>query len=57
MAEALYEGLALNDIADTNAVSIHTVRNQLKSAFAKTDTRRQGELVALVAQLASLAGR
>ncbi len=57
LAEALYEGLALNDIADTNAVSIHTVRNQLKSAFAKTDTRRQGELVALVAQLASLAGR
>ncbi len=57
LAEALYEGRSLDEIADTNAVSIHTVRNQLKSAFAKTGTGRQGELVALVAQLANLAGR
>jgi DNA-binding CsgD family transcriptional regulator len=57
LAESLYEGRSLNEIADANAVSIHTVRNQLKSALSKTDTRRQGELVALVAQVASLAGR
>jgi DNA-binding CsgD family transcriptional regulator len=30
--------------------SIHTVRTQIKSVFAKTGTRRQGELVALLMQ-------
>jgi DNA-binding CsgD family transcriptional regulator len=44
----LAEGHALEEVASRRAVTINTARSQLKQVFAKTDTRRQGELVRLV---------
>jgi DNA-binding CsgD family transcriptional regulator len=51
LAAALAEGRSLESIAETTAVSLTTARNQLKSVFSKTDTHRQGELIALLAKL------
>ena len=42
------------DIALESGVSIATVRSQLASVFAKTQTSRQAELVALLARVAIL---
>jgi DNA-binding CsgD family transcriptional regulator len=42
------------DIALENGVSIATVRSQLAAVFAKTQTSRQAELVALLARVAIL---
>jgi DNA-binding CsgD family transcriptional regulator len=42
------------DIALGNGVSIATVRSQLAAVFAKTQTSRQAELVALLARVAIL---
>jgi len=44
----LLRGETLEDIAERRGVAMSTVRSQLKSAFNKTDTRRQAELVAAV---------
>jgi DNA-binding CsgD family transcriptional regulator/PAS domain-containing protein len=41
-------GSSLQDAADKFEVAIGTARNQLKQIFAKTDTRRQAELVRLL---------
>lgn len=41
----LADGLTAEEIADRRGVSLHTVRNQIKSALAKTGARRQVELV------------
>ncbi|WP_404404060.1 helix-turn-helix transcriptional regulator [Pelagibacterium halotolerans] len=43
------EGKTQAQLAEARAVSIHTVRNQLKSAMSKLDVRRQAEVVRLVA--------
>ncbi|HQU68319.1 MAG TPA: hypothetical protein PLI43_08975 [Albidovulum sp.] len=51
IALALHDGLSLAEIADTRRVSIHTVRNQVKSALSKTGSRRQADLVRLVEQM------
>ncbi len=48
LVERLAEGNSLEEAAATRGVSIHTARSHLKHAFAKTDTKRQGELVRLV---------
>ncbi len=48
VAQNLVSGSALTDIADTLGVTHNTVRNQLKSIFSKTDTKRQTELVGLI---------
>ena len=45
-------GETLQDIACAHHVSVQTARMQLKSIFAKTHTRRQAELVALLSRLA-----
>lgn len=45
VARRLIEGLTLTEIAAVDGVSPLTVRSQLKSIFAKTDTRRQAEVV------------
>jgi len=45
--KALAEGQGLSDIAATRARSIETIRAQLKSIMAKTETRSQSELVRL----------
>jgi DNA-binding CsgD family transcriptional regulator len=52
LAERLLEGGDLRSVADSIGTSRETVRSQLKSIFAKTDTHRQSELVALIARLA-----
>jgi len=44
----LAEGHSLEEVADQRGVTMNTARSQLKQVFAKTDTRRQGELVRLV---------
>jgi DNA-binding CsgD family transcriptional regulator len=51
VAVALAKGLSLNKIARQHGVGVGTVRGQLKSVFIKTGTRRQAELVAILARL------
>ncbi|WP_029040188.1 helix-turn-helix transcriptional regulator [Cucumibacter marinus] len=53
LAWALFQGMTLNEIAEQRGVSIHTVRNQIKAVFLKTEVSRQSELVRLVAGLAN----
>ena len=48
----LTEGRELADAAERLGISVHTARSQLKSVFAKTDTHRQAELVALTGKIA-----
>jgi DNA-binding CsgD family transcriptional regulator/PAS domain-containing protein len=51
LVEALRNGLSVAEYAATAGRSINTVRNQLRSILEKTDTHRQGELIALVNNL------
>jgi DNA-binding CsgD family transcriptional regulator len=48
IAAALGEGLSLDSIAASQHVSLNTARTHLKNILAKTGTRRQAELVALL---------
>ncbi len=41
IASAIAEGLAPREIAERDAVSVHTVRNQLKAVMSKLGVRRQ----------------
>ena len=50
-------GEQLGEIADRRQVSIHTVRNQLRSIFFKTGVGSQSQLVALVWRLVRETGR
>jgi DNA-binding CsgD family transcriptional regulator len=54
LASGLASGCAPTDLARQQHVSRATVRSQLASIFAKTQTRRQAELVALLAKIALL---
>jgi DNA-binding CsgD family transcriptional regulator len=61
LACAMLSGSSLRDAADQFGVAIGTARNQLKQIFAKTDVKRQAELVRLLttdlaAQAARLVG-
>lgn len=49
----LAEGDDLTQIADRRGVQLSTVRSQVGSLMSKTGTRRQAELVALIAGLAA----
>ena len=51
LASALVQGLDLQEIARLHRVSVGTLRVQLKSVFGKTQTKRQAQLVALLAKL------
>lgn len=51
IALLLHAGAGLSDIAEQRGASIHTVRNQLKSAMLKTGTLRQADLVLAVERL------
>lgn len=51
IALSLADGQTIAEIAEARRASIHTVRNQVKSALWKTGSRRQAELVALVERL------
>ena len=44
----LGEGMSTRDLADRRGVSIHTIRNQLKSALFKTGANRQAHLVRML---------
>ncbi|WP_191285260.1 helix-turn-helix transcriptional regulator [Aliiroseovarius zhejiangensis] len=45
VAESIAEGRSTREIAEFRKVSIHTIRNQLKSAMSKMDVVRRTELV------------
>jgi len=47
----LLAGFSLQQSAHNLGVAYETARSQLKSVFAKTETHRQGELVALFSRL------
>jgi DNA-binding CsgD family transcriptional regulator len=51
LAIELLAGFSLAQTAERHAVSIETVRAQLKSIFSKTATRRQAQLLVLLSQL------
>lgn len=51
IALLLADGMMLSEIAGHRDVSIHTVRNQIKSALSKGGFRRQADLVKAVEQL------
>lgn len=46
LAHAVASGRSLDDHARERGIAISTVRTQLRALFAKTETHRQGELVA-----------
>lgn len=51
VAVATAHGASPDQIACQHAVSVHTVRSQLKTIFSKTGTARQADLVSLLAGL------
>ncbi len=53
IAIALANGADLPEIAMARSVKLNTLRSQIASIMAKTNTRRQAELVAIVARLES----
>jgi DNA-binding CsgD family transcriptional regulator len=53
LAHALFEGNSLADYASSAGNTVGTVRQQLKSIFRKTQTRRQAELVTWMRKLQS----
>ena len=56
LARRLIAGATLEEIASELDVKITTLWTQLESVFAKTETKRQGELMQLGAQLDRLRG-
>ena len=52
IAIGLCRGQSPQEIANAHGVNVSTVRIQLKTVYAKTETRRQAELVALLIRLA-----
>lgn len=54
LAVLLTGGATPSEAARSQGISVATVRSQLAAIFAKTRTRRQSELVALVARLSIL---
>jgi DNA-binding CsgD family transcriptional regulator len=54
LAQWLARGCSLQETAEKRGVSVGTARMQLKSILAKTHTRRQAELIRLLARLSLL---
>jgi DNA-binding CsgD family transcriptional regulator len=50
LASRLSSGASIEEIAAELSIAYETSRTQLKSIFQKTNTRRQAQLVALLAQ-------
>jgi DNA-binding CsgD family transcriptional regulator len=48
VAACLCDGLSTEEIAERRAVSVETVRRQLRDLFAKTETHRQSQLVSVL---------
>lgn len=57
LARGLIEGLTLGEIAENHELSRETIRSQLNGLFAKTETRRQSELTALLVRYLVLPSR
>lgn len=53
LALAVADGQSPAEYAQARGVSVNTVRSQLKSIYAKTDTRRQSQLAAMFARTRS----
>lgn len=51
LADHMARGEDIDAAAAALGITRHTARSQLKTIFAKTDTHRQAELVALLARL------
>jgi DNA-binding CsgD family transcriptional regulator/PAS domain-containing protein len=51
VANGLLTGYSLDEIAHLRRVSVQTVRSQMKSLLAKTETSRQGDLIRLLSTL------
>jgi DNA-binding CsgD family transcriptional regulator len=51
LAQLLGHGVPVHEAANTLNIAYETARNQLKAIYAKTETHRQSELVALLARL------
>jgi DNA-binding CsgD family transcriptional regulator len=56
LAQAITRGDSLEEIAMSLGIKMPTARTQLASIFAKTGTRRQAKLVAILNRLALLVG-
>lgn len=56
VAALLREGRTLREIAEDLELSIHTVRNQLRSIFDKLGVQRQSDLIRALSGLAPLSG-
>lgn len=52
LVKALANGTTIEAFAETRQVSLATVKTQLQSVFAKTNTRRQSDLMRLVYSIA-----
>lgn len=48
LANLLAQGMSLQDVSEHLSISIWTARSHLNAIFQKTDTHRQGELIALI---------
>ena len=48
LVRLLSQGHSLDTVAELRGITMNTARSHLKRVFAKTDTKRQGELVRLV---------
>ena len=53
LAEAIISGQSLYDFADTNSLSRHTVRNQMRALLQKTSTSSQTDFVRKMYMLSS----
>lgn len=57
VAKALVQGNSLVEIAASHRISLNTVKTHIQRVFAKTSTKRQGELIALIlGSIATLSG-
>lgn len=50
LAQAIARGVSPREYADSRSISVNTVRTQLKSIYAKTETSRQSQLALLIAR-------
>jgi DNA-binding CsgD family transcriptional regulator len=54
LAQSLTRGLSLEEAAKHLSIKMSTARTQLASIFAKTDSQRQGKLIAILSRIAHL---
>jgi DNA-binding CsgD family transcriptional regulator len=54
LAQSLARGLSLEEAARHLNIKMSTARTQLAAIFAKTDTQRQGKLIAMLSRIAHI---